>query len=172
MIVVGIDPGKTGGIAAVTLQENFVMAEPTRVVRPLKGKGRPEYDVSWMVSILGGGGDLAVLDPIRLVAEAKRWKEYHILIPNDKVIFQIKDMELRPNSLSAEGIYDIMLLIDGRRTVTQIIQSTGRTRIAVYRALTSLFVQGIIERRIKPEELQKRHINVAAILNIFLPLFK
>ena len=81
-------------------------------------------------------------------------------------------MDLRPNSLSAEGIYDIMLLIDGKRTVAQIIQSTGRTRIAVYRALTSLFVQGIIERKVKPEDLQKRQISVNAIMNFFLPLLK
>ncbi len=112
------------------------------------------------------------MDPIRLVAEAERWKEYRILIPNDQVIFQIKDMDLRPNSLSAEGIYDIMLLIDGRRTVAQIIQSTGRTRIAVYRALTSLFVQGIVERKIKPEDLPKRQISVNAIMNFFLPLLR
>jgi hypothetical protein len=112
------------------------------------------------------------MDPIRLVAEAERWKEYRLLIPNDQVIFIIKDMDLRPNSLSSEGIYDIMLLIDGRRTVAQIIQSTGRTRIAVYRALTSLFVQGIIERKIKPEDLKKRQISVDAILNFFLPLLK
>jgi len=112
------------------------------------------------------------MDPIRLVAEAERWKEYRILIPNDQVIFQIKDMDLRPNGLSTEGIYDIMLLIDGRRTVAQIIQSTGRTRIAVYRALTSLFVQGIIERKVKPEELQKRQISVDAIINFFLPVLK
>ena len=112
------------------------------------------------------------MDPIRLVAEAERWKDYRLLIPNDQVIFVIKDMDLRPNSLPSEGIYDIMLLIDGRRTVAQIIQSTGRTRIAVYRALTSLFVQGIIERKMKPEDLQKRQIGVDAILNFFLPLLK
>jgi len=112
------------------------------------------------------------MDPIRLVAEAQRWKEYRILIPNDQVVFQIKDMDLRPSSLSAEGIYDIMLLIDGRRTVAQIIQSTGRTRIAVYRALTSLFVQGIIERKINPEDLKKRQISVDAIVDFFIPLLE
>ena len=112
------------------------------------------------------------MDPIRLVAEAERWKEYRILIPNDQVIFQIKDMDLRPSSLSTEGIYDIMLLIDGKRTVTQIIQSTGRTRIAVYRALTSLFVQGIIERKINPQDLLKRQISVDALMNFFLPLLR
>jgi len=112
------------------------------------------------------------IDPIRLVAEAERWKEYRILIPNDQVVFQIKDMDLRPNSLSAEGIFDIMLLVDGKRTVAQIIQSTGRTRIAVYRALTSLFVQGIIERKQKPQDQLKKQISVDAIMRFFLPLIR
>ena len=63
------------------------------------------------------------------------------------VVFEIKDTDLRPTSLSTEGVYDVMLLADGKRTVAEIIQSTGKTRIAVYRALTSLFVQGIIRKK-------------------------
>ena len=113
------------------------------------------------------------MDPIRLVAEAERWKEYRILIPNDQVVFQIKDVELRPNSLSTEGVYDVMLLADGKRTVAQIIQETGKTRIAVYRALTSLFVQGIIERKKTPEDLRKgKQISAESIMLFFLPLIK
>ncbi len=113
------------------------------------------------------------MDPIRLVAEAERWKEYRILIPNDQVVFQIKDVELRPNSLSTEGVYDVMLLADGNRTVAQIIQATGKTRIAVYRALTSLFVQGIVERKKTPEDIRKgKQINAESIMLFFLPLIK
>jgi len=113
------------------------------------------------------------MDPIRLVAEAERWKEYRILIPNDRVVFQIKDVDLRPNSLSTEGVYDVMLLADGNRTVAQIIQATGKTRIAVYRALTSLFVQGIIERKNKPDDVGKgKQISAESIMLFFLPLIK
>ena len=113
------------------------------------------------------------MDPIRLVAEAERWKEYRILIPNDQVVFEIKDVELQSNSLSTEGVYDVMLLVDGKRTVAQIIQSTGKTRIAVYRALTNLFVQGIIQRKNTPEDIQKeRQISAESIMRFFLPLIK
>ena len=113
------------------------------------------------------------IDPIRLVAEAERWKEYRILIPNDQVVFQIKDTDLRPNSLSTEGVYDVMLLADGNRTVSQIIQSTGKTRIAVYRAMTSLFVQGIIERKRTPGSIgEKKQISAESIMRFFLPLIK
>ncbi len=113
------------------------------------------------------------MDPIRLVAEAERWKEYRILIPNDQVVFEIKDIDLRPNSLSTEGVYDVMLLADGKRTVAEIIQSTGKTRIAVYRALTSLFVQGIIERKKTPEDIRRgKQISAESIMRFFLPLIK
>jgi len=113
------------------------------------------------------------MDPIRLVAEAERWKEYRILIPNDQVVFEIKDVGLRPNSFSTEGVYDVMLLADGNRTVAEIIQSTGKTRIAVYKALTSLFVQGIIERKKTPEDIRKgRQVSAEAIMRFFLPLIK
>ena len=113
------------------------------------------------------------IDPIRLVAEAERWKEYRILIPNDQVVFEIKDTDLRPNSLAIEGVYDVMLMVDGKRTVAQIIQSTGKTRIAVYRALTSLFVQGIIERKKSPEDIERRkQISAESLMRFFLPLIK
>jgi hypothetical protein len=113
------------------------------------------------------------MDPIRLVAEAERWKEYRILIPHDQVVFEMKDVDLRSNSLSTEGVYDVMLLADGNRTVAQIIQSTGKTRIAVYRALTSLFVQGIIKRKKTSEDIRKgQQISAESIMRFFLPLIK
>jgi len=113
------------------------------------------------------------VDPIRLVAEAERWKEYRILIPNDQVVFEMKNVELRSNSLSTEGVYDVMLLADGKRTVSQIIQATGKTRIAVYKALTSLFVQGVIERKKTSEEITKgQQISAESIMRFFLPLIK
>ncbi|MDX2447087.1 MAG: DUF4388 domain-containing protein, partial [Desulfobacterales bacterium] len=113
------------------------------------------------------------MDPIRLVAEAERWKEYRILIPHDQVVFEMKDVDLRSNSLSTEGVYDVLLLADGNRTVAQIIQSTGKTRIAVYRALTSLFVQGIIKRKKTSEDIRKgQQISAESIMRFFLPLIK
>jgi hypothetical protein len=55
--------------------------------------------------------------------------------------------------------------------VAQIIQATGKTRIAVYRALTSLFVQGIIERKKTPEDIRKgKQISAESIMLFFLPL--
>jgi DNA-binding phage protein len=86
------------------------------------------------------------MDPTRLMMEAEKWKEYRILIPNDRSVFQIKDDALRSSSFSAEGVHRVMLMIDGTRSVADIIKETGLSRVGVYKALKTLFVQGAIER--------------------------
>ena len=86
------------------------------------------------------------LDPIRLVAEAEKWKAYRAIIPNDHVVFQIKEGALRPDSFSTDGALRVMLLIDGKRDVSQIMTETGLPRLGIYRALAALIEQGAIER--------------------------
>ncbi len=85
------------------------------------------------------------LDPIRLVAEAEKWKAYRSLIPNDHVVFQIKEGALRSGSFSTDGALRVMLLIDGKRDVSQIIAETGLPRLGVYRAMAALAAQSAIE---------------------------
>ena len=36
------------------------------------------------------------MDPIRLVAEAEKWKDYRILIPNDRTVFRINCIHCEP----------------------------------------------------------------------------
>lgn len=87
------------------------------------------------------------IDPIRLIAEAQKWTEYRNLIPNDQVVFQIKEGALQSNASSGEGIPRVILLINGKRTVSRIIAETDLPRLAVYKALTTLFLKGIITRQ-------------------------
>jgi hypothetical protein len=86
------------------------------------------------------------IDPIRLVAEAQKWKEYRDLIPNDKVVFQIKDGAQRSKTLSTDGIQRVMLLIDGKRNVSQIIAESGLSRLAVYKAFSVLLSKDVVAR--------------------------
>jgi len=86
------------------------------------------------------------LDPIRLVAEAEKWKAYRSLIPNDHVVFLIKEGALQSDSFSTNGALRVMLLIDGKRDVAQIMTETGLPRLGIYRALAALAEQGAIER--------------------------
>lgn len=78
------------------------------------------------------------IDPVRLMVEAQKWKDYRKIIPSDNVVFEIKPGALKSKSIFSGGVLRVLLLIDGRRSVSQIIAETGHSRLAVYRALASL----------------------------------
>ncbi|UCG12469.1 MAG: DUF4388 domain-containing protein, partial [Deltaproteobacteria bacterium] len=84
------------------------------------------------------------IDPVRIVAGAEQWKGYRKLVPNDHTVFQIK-----PGSLGSKSIYSaaelrILLLLNGKRSVDQLIKETGYSRLAVYRTLAQLASHGAI----------------------------
>ena len=86
------------------------------------------------------------VDPLRLVTEAQQWGKYRRIIPNDDIVFQIRPGALRTKSIYAGAALRVLLLIDGKRTVAQIIAETGYSRMAVYRALASLLAAEAIAR--------------------------
>jgi len=111
------------------------------------------------------------IDPIRLVAEAQKWKEYRDLIPNDQVIFQIKDGAQRSKTLSTDGIQRVMLLIDGKRNVSQIIAETGLSGLAVYKALSTLLSQDVIAREgMRDRKVEPGQPDDATIIKFYLNL--
>jgi len=113
------------------------------------------------------------IDPIRLVAEAQKWKEFRHHIPNDQVVFQIKNSDRKLPPLESDGALRVMLLIDGQRNVNQIISTTGLPRLAVYKALTTLVTQGIIASK-TPAQRQPSHadLNWYAIVELFFKLLE
>ena len=109
------------------------------------------------------------LDPIRLVAEAEKWKSYRSLIPNDHVVFQIKDGALQSDSFSTDGALRVMLLIDGKRDVSQIMAETGLPRLGIYRALAALAEQGAIERSNAAQtSLNGRLPDITSVIQFYL----
>jgi hypothetical protein len=87
------------------------------------------------------------MDPVRVLAEGERWKEFQKLIPNDQVVFQIKPGALGSKSIYAAKELRILLLLDGKRSVGQLIRETGYSRLAVYRALAQLHSLEAIVRK-------------------------
>jgi hypothetical protein len=87
------------------------------------------------------------IDTIRLLAEAQHRKTYQKIIPNDQVVFQIKPGALKSKSIYTDGALRVLLLIDGKRTVSQLIAKTGFSRLAVYRTLGNLVSAGTIARK-------------------------
>ncbi len=84
------------------------------------------------------------IDPVRLLTEAQKWRQYRDIIPDDRAIFRMADSRFLSDSSVSEGVLRVMLLLDGQRTVTQIIAETGYTRLAVYKAVKYLVSRGAI----------------------------
>jgi len=109
------------------------------------------------------------LDPIRLVAEAEKWKAYRSLIPNDHVVFQIREEALQSDSFSTDGALRVMLLIDGKRDVAQIMSETGLPRLGIYRALAALAEQGAIERSDATQTSQAgRWLDITSVVHYYV----
>ena len=87
------------------------------------------------------------IDPDRLVADAEQLKSYRRWIPNDRTIFAIKPNTPKNGFVSIEGAAVVMLLIDGRRTVAQIIDESGLSQIMAYKVLAHLIHRGVIGQR-------------------------
>ncbi len=87
------------------------------------------------------------VDPVRLVLEAKKREEFKGLIPNDQVVFQINPKVDTSKSVHAARDLRALLLLDGRRTVAQLIKETGYSRLAAYRSLANLYAQNAIVRK-------------------------
>lgn len=86
------------------------------------------------------------MDSSRLMAEAEKWMKFREVIPNDGVVFRINDTALESASFPAEGAHRVMLMMDGTRSVADIIRETGMPRIRVYKAIKTLFLRGAIKR--------------------------
>ena len=87
------------------------------------------------------------VDPVRLVLEAKKREEFKGLIPNDQVVFQINPNVDTTKSVHAARDLRSLLLLDGRRTVAQLIKETGYSRLAAYRSLATLYAANAIVRK-------------------------
>ncbi len=87
------------------------------------------------------------IDPVRLLTEAQKWRQYRDIIPDDRAVFRMADSHFFSDSSVSDGVLRVMLLINGQRTVTQIIAETGFARLAVYKALKQLVLRGTIARK-------------------------
>jgi hypothetical protein len=113
------------------------------------------------------------VDPNRLVNEAEHWGRYRKIIPNDDVVFQIRPGALRSKSIYAGAALRVLLLIDGKRTVAQIITETGHSRLGVYRALASLIAAEAIARPMDVhQKSEPEPLPIATILAFYLRLLQ
>ena len=118
------------------------------------------------------------LNPMKLILEAsRRIDELSVLkkvIPSDKLVFKMsgKVQSKEEIKLNANE-WRVLSLIDGTRSVRQVILESGYDEFAVYKIFFSVISSGLIEER---EEVQlsngKDGNNRSAILTVFLDILK
>ncbi|MCP3955921.1 MAG: DUF4388 domain-containing protein [Desulfobacterales bacterium] len=106
------------------------------------------------------------IDPVSLLAEAQKWRQYRDIIPDDRVIFKMADSRFLSDSSASEGVLRVMLLINGQRTVTQLIAETGYPRLAVYKAVKHLVSRGAIDRKGATDN--GRQFDLASLVQFYL----
>jgi hypothetical protein len=99
------------------------------------------------------------LNAMKIIMEAtRRIDEISVLakqIPSDRLLFQLAPRTHDQEDLKLNSIeWHILALVDGIRTVREIIAASGDDEFTVYKALYSLVSSGLIEKRrdtISPE---------------------
>jgi antitoxin component HigA of HigAB toxin-antitoxin module len=142
-------------LGTVLLERNHVTAEQLASILNLQFKEVVTSTLSWddakftyTDGLDGYVEDVKVeLDPVRLVAEARKRGEFKGIIPNDQVVFQINPRVDTTKSVHAARDLRVLLLLDGRRSVAHIIKETGYSRLAAYRSLAKLHAQNAIIRK-------------------------
>ena len=148
-------------LGAVLLERNYITADKLASILKLQVRELVSTMLSWDEARyfykdgLDGFREEVVkfeLDPVRLVSESKRREEFRGIIPNDQVVFQLNPSVDSTKSVYAARDLRVLLLLDGRRSVAQIIKETGYSRLAAYRSLAKLYGQHAIVRK----DLDKR----------------
>ena len=118
------------------------------------------------------------LNPMKLILEAsRRIDELSVLqesIPSDKLVFKMSGkMQSKDEIKLNANEWRILSLIDGTRTVRQIITQSGYDEFAVYKIFFSVISSGLIEQK---EEIQLddpgEENDYSAILTVFTDILQ
>ena len=118
------------------------------------------------------------LNPMKLILEAsRRIDELSVLqesIPSDKLIFKMSGKVQSKDEIKLNANeWRILSLIDGTRTVRQIITQSGYDEFAVYKIFFSVISSGLIEQK---EEIQLddpgEENDYSAILTVFTDILQ
>jgi hypothetical protein len=142
-------------LGTVLLERNYIDADKLTSILNLQFKEVVTTTLSWDEArftftdgLDGLDEDVSCeVDPVRLVAEARKRGEFKGIIPNDQVVFQINPSVDTSKSIHAARDLRVLLLVDGRRSVAHIIKETGYSRLAMYRSLAKLHAENAIVRK-------------------------
>lgn len=92
--------------------------------------------------------DAFMLEAVRRINE---WEELKHRIPDAKVVFRFCSPERKMQAITEKGNPEVLLLLDGRRALGELVRVSGFPRVEVYRLLADLDAAGALVR-VPPEE--------------------
>jgi len=150
-------------LGAVLVERNYISSEVLANILNLQFKEVVSPTLSWddakftyRDGLDGFVEDVhCEVDPVRLINEAKKRGEFKGIIPNDQVVFRLNPGAEAAKSVHAARELRVLLLLDGKRSVAQIIKETGYSRLAVYRSLAKLYAQNAVVRKDALQQVPK-----------------
>jgi hypothetical protein len=90
-----------------------------------------------------------LLEAIRRIND---WEDLRKRFPEPKIVLQFTSAEAKMRALGTKGAAELLYLIDGRRSLQDVIRISGHPRQEVYRLVAELEDEGALRRR-SPEDV-------------------
>ena len=117
------------------------------------------------------------LNAMEIILEASRrideWSIITKQIENDKLVFKMSDRIQDKDEVKLnKDEWSILSLIDGTRTVRQIVKNTAYDEFVVYKILYSLTLSGLIEKRKQSNNPKKDFVDYSVIISMYNDIFQ
>jgi hypothetical protein len=110
------------------------------------------------------------MNTMEIVLEATRrideWSVIRKMIPNDQLIFRISESGVASERVS-KNEWRILSLINGRRTLEELIKESGYSEFAVFKIAYSLILSGLIEKVDPKDRSRTGSIDYSGITTIY-----
>jgi len=110
------------------------------------------------------------MNTMAIVLEATRrideWSVLKKLIPNDQLVFEMSEKSQGSENVT-KNEWRILSLINGRRTLRELIDKSGYSDFAAFKIVYSLMLSGLIEKIEHPRERERDIIDYSGITTIY-----
>jgi hypothetical protein len=164
------------GLISLDLYRKFARKQAEEIIYKLFLWKKGEFE--YKDQALNLDEDLIInLNTVEVILEAsRRIDEMSVLvnqIPNSGMVLKISEKypDKREIKLNAAE-WHLLSLIDGRRTVRDIIEASGLDEFPVYKLLFSLLSSGLIEKTEKPAAQREEFFDAKGVATVYSDIFQ